>query len=71
MRRMHLYTTVQILCFALLWLVKMVPQISLSFPFVLLMIGAFRHFGLGKIFDEKEILAVHNLWLLFRIFERF
>lgn len=58
--KMHLYTIIQISCLALLWGVKSWKQISLAFPFFLILLIPIRQ-QLKRIFTEKELEAVSYL----------
>ncbi|ODN05154.1 Anion exchange protein 3 [Orchesella cincta] len=55
--KMHLYTTIQISCLALLWGVKSWKQISLAFPFFLILLVPIR-MQLKRIFSESELDAL-------------
>lgn len=55
--RMHLYTIIQISCLAVLWGVKSWKQISLAFPFFLMLLIPTR-MQLKRIFSESELEAV-------------
>lgn len=52
--RMHLFTLIQILCLAILWMVKM-SDFSLALPFVLLLTIPLRMFMTGTVFTELEM----------------
>ncbi|XP_076008157.1 solute carrier family 4 member 1b (Diego blood group) [Genypterus blacodes] len=52
--RMHLYTVIQIVCLATLWLVKSSPA-SLALPFVLILTIPLRLFMTRRLFTELEM----------------
>uniref|UniRef100_A0A8C1KJM1 Anion exchange protein n=1 Tax=Cyprinus carpio TaxID=7962 RepID=A0A8C1KJM1_CYPCA len=52
--RMHLFTCLQLVCLAVLWVV-MSTSASLAFPFVLVLTVPFRRFLLSRIFTHREI----------------
>lgn len=52
--RMHLFTAIQIVCLALLWIVKSSPA-SLALPFVLILTIPLRMFMTGRLFTELEM----------------
>ncbi|XP_072229077.1 solute carrier family 4 member 1b (Diego blood group) isoform X2 [Leuresthes tenuis] len=52
--RMHLFTTIQIVCLAVLWLVKSSP-ISLALPFILILTIPLRMLMTGRLFTELEM----------------
>ncbi|XP_035304075.1 band 3 anion transport protein [Cricetulus griseus] len=52
--RMHLFTGIQIICLAALWVVKSTPA-SLALPFVLILTVPLRRFLLPLIFSELEL----------------
>ncbi|KAF6299732.1 solute carrier family 4 member 1 (Diego blood group) [Rhinolophus ferrumequinum] len=53
--RMHLFTGIQIICLAVLWAVKSLPNISLALPFVLILTVPLRRFLLPLIFRNLEL----------------
>lgn len=55
--RMHLFTAIQIVCLALLWIVKSSPA-SLALPFVLILTIPLRMFMTGRLFTELEMKCV-------------
>ncbi|CAL8069832.1 unnamed protein product [Orchesella dallaii] len=55
--KMHMYTLIQISCLALLWGVKSWKQISLAFPFFLILLVPIR-IQLKRIFTESELEAL-------------
>uniref|UniRef100_A0A671SP60 Solute carrier family 4 member 1b (Diego blood group) n=1 Tax=Sinocyclocheilus anshuiensis TaxID=1608454 RepID=A0A671SP60_9TELE len=52
--RMHVFTAIQIVCLAILWMVKSSP-VSLALPFVLIITIPLRMFMTGRLFTEQEI----------------
>ncbi|EFO16965.2 hypothetical protein LOAG_11539 [Loa loa] len=57
-RRMHLYTTIQIICLIIIYAVKYFKRTALAFPFILMLFILFRQIFLKKIFTEKELKAL-------------
>uniref|UniRef100_A0A8C1VVP0 Anion exchange protein n=1 Tax=Cyprinus carpio TaxID=7962 RepID=A0A8C1VVP0_CYPCA len=55
--RMHVFTAIQIVCLAVLWMVKSSP-VSLALPFVLILTIPLRMFMTGRLFTEQEIKYV-------------
>ncbi len=55
---MHLYTWIQLLCLALIYLVKQFKQSALAFPFVLIIFVLLRQVVLPRIFTDEELKAV-------------
>ncbi|XP_034426742.1 solute carrier family 4 member 1b (Diego blood group) [Hippoglossus hippoglossus] len=52
--RMHLFTAIQLVCLALLWIVKSSP-VSLALPFILILTIPLRMFMTGRLFTEVEM----------------
>ncbi|XDV44905.1 hypothetical protein PO909_013119 [Leuciscus waleckii] len=52
--RMHVFTVIQIVCLAVLWMVKSSP-VSLALPFILILTIPLRMFMTGRLFTEQEI----------------
>ncbi|XP_077407028.1 solute carrier family 4 member 1b (Diego blood group) isoform X2 [Vanacampus margaritifer] len=52
--RMHLFTAIQIVCLALLWIIKSSPA-SLALPFILILTIPLRMFMTGRLFTELEM----------------
>ncbi|KAJ0015959.1 hypothetical protein NQD34_014249 [Periophthalmus magnuspinnatus] len=52
--RMHFFTAIQVVCLAVLWIVKSSP-LSLALPFVLILTIPLRMFMTGRVFTELEI----------------
>ncbi|OCT57724.1 hypothetical protein XELAEV_18003183mg [Xenopus laevis] len=52
--RMHLFTAIQLVCLAILWVV-MSTAASLAFPFILILTVPLRLFILRRIFTEREM----------------
>lgn len=61
---MHLFTVVQLVCLALLWVV-MASAAALAFPFMLLLTIPVRMLILPRLFTRRELLSVsatrHNV----------
>lgn len=57
--RMHLFTGIQIICLAVLWVVKSTPA-SLALPFVLILTVPLRRLLLPLIFRELELQCVSS-----------
>lgn len=55
--RMHLFTAIQIVCLAVLWIVKSSPA-SLALPFILILTIPLRMFMTGRLFTELEMKCV-------------
>uniref|UniRef100_A0A8C2DAY7 Anion exchange protein n=1 Tax=Cyprinus carpio TaxID=7962 RepID=A0A8C2DAY7_CYPCA len=55
--RMNMFTIIQLLCIALLWVVKSTVA-SLAFPFILIMTVPLRRLILTRIFEERELAAL-------------
>jgi len=61
---MHLFTTIQILCLILLWVVKSMPSpIPLAVPFILILLVPLRFLVLPYLFTPKELKTVRLIWL--------
>lgn len=54
---MHLYTTIQIFCLAILWAVMSAKEAALFFPFILMLLVPVR-LQLTKLFTEEELAVV-------------
>ncbi|XP_019961533.1 solute carrier family 4 member 1b (Diego blood group) [Paralichthys olivaceus] len=52
--RMHLFTAIQVVCLALLWIVKSSP-VSLALPFILILTIPLRMLMTGHLFTEMEM----------------
>ncbi|XP_056152856.1 solute carrier family 4 member 1b (Diego blood group) [Lampris incognitus] len=52
--RMHLYTAIQIVCLAILWIIKSSPA-SLALPFILILTIPLRMLMTGRLFTELEM----------------
>ncbi|KAM7371683.1 hypothetical protein PAMP_008898 [Pampus punctatissimus] len=52
--RMHLFTLIQLVCLAILWMVKM-STFSLALPFVLILTIPLRMFMTGRLFSVREM----------------
>ncbi|XP_045177681.2 sodium bicarbonate cotransporter 3-like isoform X2 [Mercenaria mercenaria] len=53
-KRVHLFTLIQIICLAVLWVVKSVKVISIGFPLMVLIICFLRK-ALDKVFTQREL----------------
>uniref|UniRef100_A0AAQ5XXG4 Anion exchange protein n=1 Tax=Amphiprion ocellaris TaxID=80972 RepID=A0AAQ5XXG4_AMPOC len=66
--RMHMFTLIQLVCLAVLWVVKISP-FSLALPFVLILTIPLRMFLTGRVFSVKEMKCVSvSLLLSYTIF---
>ncbi|XP_043109085.1 solute carrier family 4 member 1b (Diego blood group) isoform X2 [Puntigrus tetrazona] len=52
--RMHVFTAIQMVCLAALWMVKSSP-VSLALPFILILTIPLRMFMTGRLFTEQEM----------------
>lgn len=57
--RMHVFTAIQMVCLATLWMVKSSP-VSLALPFVLILTIPLRMFMTGRLFTEQEMKYVRD-----------
>ncbi|XP_045178747.2 electrogenic sodium bicarbonate cotransporter 1-like [Mercenaria mercenaria] len=53
-RRVHLFTLIQVICLAVLWVVKSVKVISIGFPLMVLIICFIRK-ALDRVFTQREL----------------
>ncbi|CAG5122765.1 unnamed protein product, partial [Candidula unifasciata] len=53
-KRVHLFTTIQVLCLSFLWAIKSVKVISIAFP-VMVLAMCFIRKGMDKIFTQQEL----------------
>uniref|UniRef100_A0A8C5HU06 Anion exchange protein n=1 Tax=Gouania willdenowi TaxID=441366 RepID=A0A8C5HU06_GOUWI len=58
--RMHMFTLIQLVCLALLWMVK-ISAFSLALPFVLILTIPLRMFLTGRVFTVKEMKCYISL----------
>ncbi|KAL3855447.1 hypothetical protein ACJMK2_014658 [Sinanodonta woodiana] len=65
LRRVHLYTGIQVLCLVLLWIVKSVKIISIAFP-TLVLATIFARKGLDKVFTQRELAWLDEILPPFR-----
>ncbi|CAG0917417.1 unnamed protein product [Notodromas monacha] len=65
MTRVHMFTCVQLACFALLWTVKSFEQTSILFPIMLIVMIAVRKI-LDKVFTRHELTVLDDLLPEFR-----
>lgn len=56
---MHLFTLIQLLCLAALWVVKISP-FSLALPFVLILTVPLRMLMTGRVFSAMEMKCVRT-----------
>ena len=54
---MHIFTLIQLVCLAILWVVKISP-FSLALPFVLILTVPLRMLITGRLFTVKEMKCV-------------
>ncbi|XP_050301668.1 anion exchange protein 2 isoform X2 [Anthonomus grandis grandis] len=54
--KMHIFTTIQLMCLIILWIVKS-TKASLAFPFFLIMMVPLRH-QLSRVFSQRELRAL-------------
>ena len=54
---MHVYTTIQVVCLGVLWIVKSSPA-SLALPFILILTIPLRLFMTGRLFTPLEMRCV-------------
>ncbi|WAR09936.1 S4A8-like protein [Mya arenaria] len=54
LKRVHLFTFIQVVCLAILWVVKSVKSISIAFPLMVLLICFVRK-ALDKVFTQREL----------------
>lgn len=70
--RMHVFTAIQMVCLAVLWMVKSSP-VSLALPFVLILTIPLRMLMTGRLFTEQEMKyvsgALSETKKLFKLFE--
>lgn len=59
-RKVHLFTVIQIICFALLWGVKSYKKISITFPLMLVVIIVIRKL-LDFVFTRKELKILDDI----------
>lgn len=57
---MHLFTAIQIVCLALLWIVKSSP-VSLALPFILILTIPLRMLMTGRLFTPLEMKCVSDI----------
>ncbi|CAG5122270.1 unnamed protein product [Candidula unifasciata] len=53
-KRVHLFTCIQVLCLAFLWVIKSIKSISIAFP-VMVLAMCFIRKGMDKIFTQQEL----------------
>eukprot|EP00090_Calanus_glacialis_P043036 TRINITY_DN7620_c0_g1_i1.p1 TRINITY_DN7620_c0_g1~~TRINITY_DN7620_c0_g1_i1.p1 ORF type:complete len:1137 (-),score=226.79 TRINITY_DN7620_c0_g1_i1:1450-4860(-) len=67
--RVHIYTSVQIACFVLLWLIKSFSQTSILFPLMLLIMIVVRKL-LDYVFTKKELQVLDDILPEFKRHDR-
>lgn len=65
---MHLFTFIQLICLAVLWVVKS-TEASLAFPFVLILTVPLRYFCLRWFFSEQDLNEVQQAFILLSQFQ--
>ena len=69
MKRVHLFTAIQVACFAGLWLVKSFSQTSILFPLMLVaMIGV--RYTLNYVFTKRELQVLDDILPAFKRHDR-
>ncbi|RCN42215.1 hypothetical protein ANCCAN_11810 [Ancylostoma caninum] len=66
MRRVHLFTIIQLLSIGALFLVKYTRLISMMFPLMLVVMVLLRMFVLEKIFTQLELSSLDDILPTFR-----
>lgn len=68
--RMHLFTAIQVVCLAVLWIVKSSP-VSLALPFVIILTIPLRMIMTGRLFTELEMkcVSLHLVWFKVKLAE--
>ena len=61
--KMHMYTVLQLVCLAVLWVVKS-TQAALAFPFFLILMVPLRQKLMTRAFTAKELSHVGGLFCL-------
>ena len=59
-KRMHLFTVIQLILFALLYTVKSIKSIAIAFPILIAACIPIRLFLLPKIFSEEELILIDS-----------
>lgn len=67
--RVHIYTSVQVACFVLLWLIKSFSQTSILFPLMLLIMIVVRKL-LDYVFTKKELQVLDDILPAFKRHDR-
>ncbi|XP_013390286.1 sodium bicarbonate cotransporter 3-like [Lingula anatina] len=60
-KRIHIFTLIQVVCLALLWVVKMVKIISIAFPLMVLAMCVVRIVLLDRVFNQRELLWLDDI----------
>merc|ERR1711879_857965 len=69
MNRVHLFTAIQIACFAGLWLIKSFSQTSILFPLMLVIMIVVRK-GLDAVFTKRELQVLDDILPAFKRHDR-
>ncbi len=56
--RMNFYTVIQLFCFLVVCVIKLVKKTAWTFPFAILGAVAVRHWLVSRLFDDTELQAV-------------
>jgi len=67
--RVHIYTSIQVACFVLLWLIKSFSQTSILFPVMLLIMIGVRKL-LDNVFTKKELQVLDDILPAFKRHDR-
>jgi len=59
LRRVHLFTLIQVVCLAVLWIIKSIKTTAIGFPLMLVVMMVVRKL-LEYIFTDKELLALDD-----------
>lgn len=65
LKRVHLFTLIQILCLAALWVIKDISQTSILFPIMLVVMVGVRK-SLEKLFHEEELRILDDVFPSFK-----
>jgi hypothetical protein len=59
-RRIHMYTTIQVLLFALLYVIKSIHEIAIAFPIIIALCIPIRLYLLPKFFNDFELILLDS-----------
>ncbi|XP_035828974.1 sodium bicarbonate cotransporter 3 isoform X3 [Aplysia californica] len=59
-RRVHMFTGIQVLCLAVLWVIKSIKAISIAFPIMVLAMCFVRKF-MDKVFSQQELMWLDDI----------